>query len=221
MNGGATEGCVDPVRLPNVRDIHIDHTILDPSKKLIKIRSSIVNADGKGNMPTIITHADGREIKLLIPMLVEPEIKFCIDSIVDASTRDVVTDVEEVKLHLRGGSVIVQLKHEGGASELCAPYSWNEIRSSVVATRVILAATADDVNQSSTEHVRKKICQRSFFILNTWKDVRGKGKGISRRSTRLTVLAPRLLWNLFPLILSKGSAQMLLTLAGCSGQVCT
>lgn len=96
VGGGATEGCVDPVLLPKVRDMHIDRTILDPSKKLIRIGSNIVNADVKGKMPIILTHADSGKIEVLILMLVEPEIECCIDFIVDASTRGVVTHVEEI-----------------------------------------------------------------------------------------------------------------------------
>lgn len=191
---GVTEGCVDPVFLSRLRNKHIDDTIMDPSKRLIRIGMSIVKiVISRAKMPVILTHADGRKLDILIPMLVKPEMEFCIDSIVDASTRGVVTHFEEIqesyswwKCHhlteTRKGTLFVKrcLSSSGEGSKS---------RSRVAVTGVIMAATAY-VSQSSTGHVHEKMPEKFRYSWSTWKDVRGdvsscslcaikKSKGIS------------------------------------------
>lgn len=66
-DSGATEGSVDPVILPDIRDEFIDYNVLDPRGRLTGIGNSIVEADAKGKM-VILTDVRSRKLNVPIPM---------------------------------------------------------------------------------------------------------------------------------------------------------
>lgn len=90
VDGGAAEGCVEPVLLPDVRDKLVDYTILDPPKRLIGIDKSVLEADAKGKMPIILTHTNVRKLSAPLSMLEVLGIGYHTHPVVDVFTRAVV-----------------------------------------------------------------------------------------------------------------------------------